>query len=319
MKQKVFIIFMLISLISLLLIACGQNGKTSVDSAKVQRKLEGERREDLIIAPPEEVQGKSEEEERQERIATIKNNGIPSEVIKILEEHHKGPFIWKGDFYDYIHNTSIYSYGYTFGSIDKVFKKVPYKNGVDDNGKELVYGTVVDRDSSDDIDAVREEVYLAFGYSSGFARAFGELASKLVETPALLTKNKVKLKDFLIKIRKCAKSYYVDAYDTLQKKLGNLESLSASDVKSLHDNVDLLKTERDKLVSKILQPLKDKYPIIGECLADPGSKTIVNTLTADEIETYWNTLSAKFDSICNEIIKISGEIKGILNRLKVKY
>ncbi|WP_049752262.1 virulence associated lipoprotein [Borrelia duttonii] len=163
-----------------------------------------------------------------------------------------------------------------------------------------------------------DEVYLAFGYSSGFTRAFGDFASKLVATPELVTKNKAKLRDFFMKIRKCAKAYYLDAYETLQENLGTLEVLSAAEVKSLHDNLALLKAERDKLVSNVVQPLKDKYPIIGEYFADPGSDKISNTLTADEIETYWNTLSAEFDSICNEIIKISGKIKGILDNIKVK-
>ncbi|ETZ17888.1 putative membrane spanning protein [Borrelia duttonii CR2A] len=224
-----------------------------------------------------------------------------------------------GRYFDYY--SSLY-YRNIFDSIDKVFNKVPYK--VDDNGKELVYGGVKVSGRVEDktTASARDEVLLAFGYSNGFTRAFGVFASKLVATPALLAKNKVKLKDLLIKIRKCAKAYYVDAYDTLQNNLSNLESLSAAEVKSLHDNLALLKAEREKLVSKILQPLKNKYPIIEEYLieeylANSDSEILAN-ITADEIETYWNTLSAEFDSICNEIMMISGEIKGILDRFEVK-
>ncbi|WP_235047997.1 virulence associated lipoprotein [Borrelia hispanica] len=308
MRRKFFIVFMLISLF---LIACGQNGKKPVDpvdNAAAQLKLK-----------EEEEERKLEQEERFERrtkIVDIKRNGIPSEVIEILKEYRKGPSKLKG-IYEY------YAYSYyddIFGSINEVFKKVPYKNGVDDNGNEFVYSDIRDKTTADVAarQAAREEVLLAFGYSSGFARAFGELAKKLVETSALLTKNKDKLKDLLIKIRDCAKAYYLDAYDTLENKLGILELLSAAEVKSLHDNLDLLKTEREKLVSNVVEPLKDKYPIIGECLADPASSSISNTLTADEIETYWDTLSAEFDSICAEIIRISGEIKGILDNIKVK-
>ncbi|WP_231439685.1 virulence associated lipoprotein [Borrelia duttonii] len=288
MKQKVFIIFMLITLISLLLIACGQNEKKPddpFDNAAEQRGVE--------------------EEEKRQKIAAIKKNGIPSEVIEILKDFHKDVREGgRGDFGRYARLSDILK------SIDEVFKKVPYKNGVDDNGKEFLYyeGEFI----------ANEEVYLAFGYSVGFMRAFGDFASKLVATQELLTKNKTKLKDLLIKIRKCAEAYYVDAYDTLQKKLGNLESLSAAEVKSLHDNLALLKAEREKLISNVVEPLKDKYPIIGEYFADPGSEKLVNTLTADEIETYWNTLSAEFDSICDEIMRIGGEIKRILDNIKVK-
>ncbi|WP_231439681.1 virulence associated lipoprotein [Borrelia duttonii] len=297
MKQKVFIIFMLITLISLLLIACGQNEKKPddpFDNAAEQRGVE--------------------EEEKRQKIAAIKKNGIPSEVIEILKDFHKDFGEERGDFGRYARPS------YIWESIEEVLEKVPYKNGVDDNGNEFVYGDVKDYTTADVAarQAARDEVDLAFGYRVGFVRAFAELAKKLVETKDLLTKNKTKLKDLLIKIRKCAKAYYIDAYDTLEKNLDNLEVLSAAEVKSLHDNLALLKAERDKLVSKILQPFKDKYPMIREFWYNPASTKIVNTLTADEIETYWDTLSAEFDSICNEIIKISGEIQGILDNIKIK-
>ncbi|WP_376984195.1 virulence associated lipoprotein (plasmid) [Borrelia recurrentis] len=280
MKRKFFIIFILITLF---LIACFQNEKKPVDNASSQRK--------------------SEEEERQERIATIKKNGIPSAVIEVLKEHNNEN--WSAD---------INHPGY-FRAISVVFDKVPYKVV---GGTEFSYNDTKSSDRAKESKAARREVYLALNYFFGSIRAFGEFIEKLVETRDLVTKNKAALKDFFKKMRDCAKAYYLDAYDTLEKKLGNLEVLSAAELKSLHDNLDLLKAERDKLVSKILQPLKDKYPIIGECLADPGSKTIVNILTADEIETYWNTLSAEFNSICDEIMRISGEIKGILDNIKVK-
>ncbi|ETZ17889.1 putative membrane spanning protein [Borrelia duttonii CR2A] len=63
MKQKVFIIFMLISLISLLLIACGQNGKEPDDNAEAQRKSEEEKERLRLL-----------EREKLQRIADIKKN-----------------------------------------------------------------------------------------------------------------------------------------------------------------------------------------------------------------------------------------------------
>ncbi|WP_025401377.1 virulence associated lipoprotein [Borrelia crocidurae] len=166
--------------------------------------------------------------------------------------------------------------------------------------------------------AARREVYLTFGYNYRFIRAFGEFAKKLVETPALLTKNKVKLKDFLIKIRKYAKAYYLDVYDTLKKNLSNLESLSAKDVKSLSTKLGALKIAKSTLVSNVVQPLKNKYPIIEKYLVNPLSSSMPVNITVDEIETYWKTLSGKFNSSCDEIIRISGEIKEILGRIRIK-
>ncbi|WP_231439693.1 virulence associated lipoprotein [Borrelia duttonii] len=384
MKQKVFIIFILISLISLLLIACGQNGKKPVVKKPVVDPVDNaEVPLETLVAPAEvplktpdapaevplktpdapaevplktpdapaevplktpdapaevplktpdapaevplktpdapvdntdvQLKLKQEEEEKQRRIEDIKKNGISSEVMEILKEYRKGPSKLQGLYGNYV--TSTY-YLFAFIDINRVFEKVPYKNG-----NEVVYGDITDKTTTADAaarKAAREEVLLAFGYSHGFARVVGESTRKLVKTSELLIKNKVKVKDFLIKIRKCAKAYYIDVYDTLEKKLGNLESLSAAEVKSLHDNLALLKAERDKLVSKILQPFKDKYPMIREFWDNPASDKGWVTVTADELLKYWNTLSAEFDSICNEIMMISGEIKGILDRFEVK-
>ncbi|ACH93820.1 hypothetical protein [Borrelia duttonii] len=109
MKRKVFIIFILITLINLLLIACGQNGKKPVDpvdNAKVPLKTP---------VDPVKVQRKSEEEERQERIADIKKNGIPSAVIEMLKDFRKDVGVDKGDFDRY------YRSGYIFEGINGVF------------------------------------------------------------------------------------------------------------------------------------------------------------------------------------------------------
>ncbi|AFI31731.1 hypothetical protein Q7M_1023 (plasmid) [Borrelia crocidurae str. Achema] len=165
--------------------------------------------------------------------------------------------------------------------------------------------------------AERREVYLALGYDNDFIWILGGFASKLIGTVDLLTKNKVKLKDFFIKIRNAAKAYYIDIYDTLEKKLGNLESLSAAELKSLSIKLEEVKKARVKLIVRVVRPLRNEYLLTRRYLSDPNSIIPAN-ITANEIETYWNTLSAEFNSICDEIMRISGKIKGILDNIKVE-
>ncbi|WP_024654716.1 virulence associated lipoprotein [Borrelia hispanica] len=286
MKKKVFIIFMLISLISLLLIACGQNG----DNAEAQRKSE----EEKARRAREE---KRLEEEKPGRIAIIKN-ATSSEVKKVLAKHNDEN--WSDDT---VHTSF-------FDAINAVFGAVPHKVV---GQTEFLYNDATAGDRAKESKAARREVYLAFDYFLGSINAFGEFVKKLVETSALATKNKAKLKDLLSKIRKSAKAYYIDSYDTLEKKLSKLGSLSGTDVKSLEDNLDALETARAKLIASVVRPLKKRYSVIGNFLANSGSASVNST--ADEIETYWDTdLSKNFNFRCNELIRIGGEIKKILDR-----
>ncbi|WP_231439695.1 virulence associated lipoprotein [Borrelia duttonii] len=312
MKQKVFVIFMLISLISLFLIGCGQNEKEPVDNAKVPGKSNKERREDLIIAPPEEVQGKSEEEERQERIAAIKKNGIPSEVIKALDKYNDPN--WDGDVF----------WSHYFVVLEATFGgPVPYKVV----GKtEFSYNDALTLtgDRAKESKAARREVYLALTYFVGLNRAFGVFVDKLADTSELIENNKDKLRlqalliKILVDIRKSAKAYYIDSYDTLRNKLDNLESLSGSDVKSLSIKLGKLETAQSTLMSDVVEPFKKKYPDLATFLNDLAVASDSGDVTADGLLKYWDTLSAKFDSSCNEIIRLGGEIKGILDNIKVK-
>ncbi|WP_376984196.1 virulence associated lipoprotein (plasmid) [Borrelia recurrentis] len=280
MKQKVFIIFILISLISLLLIACGQNGKKPddpVDNADAQRRSE------------------QEEAERRERIEIIKN-ATSSYVKKVLGYHNDAN--WNGEIADFTH-------------IISVFSRVPHR--VANDGTEFLYYDLMDDNRAKESKAERREVYLALGYDNDFIWVLGGFASKLIGTVDLLTKNKDKLKDFFIKIRNAAKAYYIDVYDTLEKKLDNLESLSAAELKSLSIKLGEVKTARVKLIVRVVRPLRNEYLITRRYLSDPNAIIPVN-ITADEVLEYWNTLSAEFDSICNEIIRLGGEIKEILTR-----
>ncbi|WP_231439751.1 virulence associated lipoprotein [Borrelia duttonii] len=196
-----------------------------------------------------------------------------------------------------------------------VFSKVPHKV---DGGTEFLYNDATAGDRAKESKAARREVYLALDYFLGSIDAVGNFLERLVETPELVTKNKVKVKDFLKKIRDCAKAYYVDAHDTLQKKLSKLGSLSGSEVKSLHDNLDELETARLTLIADVVLPMKKKYPIIETLLSGEVADSYSVESTADEISDHWNTLSSAFNDDCNEIIRLGGEIKGILDNIKVK-
>ncbi|ETZ17894.1 putative membrane spanning protein [Borrelia duttonii CR2A] len=297
MKQKVFIIFMLISLISLFLIACGQNGKEPVvdpiDPVEAQRRAAQEK----AAREREEIRLALLEREKPQRIAAIKN-ATSVDVKAVLEKHNDEN--WKAD-------TDYPNY---FSAINEVFGKVPHKV---DGGTEFLYNDATAGDRAKESKAARREVYLACNYFLSSINAVGKFLERLVKTPELVTKNKVKVKDFLKKIRDCAKAYYIDAHDTLQKKLSKLESLSGSEVKSLHDNLDELETARLTLIADVVEPFKNKYAIIKTFLEDTHHKAVVQ-VPADDIETYWNTLSSKFNDDCNEIIRLGGEIKDILGR-----
>ncbi|WP_038366960.1 hypothetical protein [Borrelia duttonii] len=94
MKQKVFIIFMLISLISLFLIACGQNGKEPVvdpiDPVEAQRRAAQEK----AAREREEIRLALLEKEKREKIAAIEN-ATSVDVKAVLEKHNNEN--WKAD------------------------------------------------------------------------------------------------------------------------------------------------------------------------------------------------------------------------------
>ncbi|WP_050886254.1 virulence associated lipoprotein, partial [Borrelia crocidurae] len=213
-------------------------------------------------------------------------NATSVDVKAVLEKHNDE--IWKDD----IDNSSY------FIAINIVFGKVPHKV---DGGTEFLYNDATPGDRAKESKAARREVYLACNYFLSGINGVGKFLERLVKTSELVTKNKVKVKDFLKKIRDCAKAYYIDAHDTLQKKLSKLGSLSGSDVKSLSDNLDKLEAARIGLIADVVEPFKNQYSVIKMILKDKdsGSGNVAGNIDvqvpADDIETYWSTLSSKFN------------------------
>ncbi|ETZ17893.1 putative membrane spanning protein [Borrelia duttonii CR2A] len=260
-----------------------------------QEKAAREREEQEKAAREREEQEKAVRE--REEIAAIEN-ATSVDVKAVLEKHNDEN--WKAD-------TDYPNY---FSAINEVFGKVPHKV---DGGTEFLYNDATAGDRAKESKAARREVYLACNYFLSGINAVGKFLERLVKTPELVTKNKDKVKDFLIKIRDCAKAYYVDAHDTLQKKLSKLGSLSVSDLESLSIRLDKLETARTKLIADVVEPFKNQYSIIKTFLEDTHHKAVVQ-VPADDIETYWNTLSSKFNDDCNEIVRLGDEIKEILGR-----
>ncbi|AHH07443.1 Putative membrane spanning protein (plasmid) [Borrelia crocidurae DOU] len=111
-------------LIILLLIACGQNGKTPVSKKDPVFTKDPVSTEDPVGSA--EVQLKSEEEIKLGRIAAIRKNGIPSAVIKALIKHNASDW-----------DEEISHYYLYFVDINRVFVGVPYKVV---GGNEFLYG-----------------------------------------------------------------------------------------------------------------------------------------------------------------------------------
>ncbi|WP_024654719.1 virulence associated lipoprotein [Borrelia hispanica] len=293
MRGKVFIVFMLVSL---LLMACGQNGKTPVDNAEAQRIQETAVRKRQL----KQKEGKKEKQRKLEEIEVIKDV-IPSAVIGVLSKHNDPE--WNDD----IEYFSTY-----FVGISVVFKKVPYKV-VD--GNEFLYGVIGDNRGADAAarKAARREVYLAFGYFYNLIRVFGAFALRLVRLPELVAEHKETLRDFLFKIRDCAKAYYLDVYDALQKKLDKLEILSLEHLKLLRTKLEELDAAKRAFIVDIVQPMQVRFSVTTEM-----SKAAIknNKITADEMEEYWETkLSSKFDARCNDIMRLASAIKDILDKI----
>ncbi|WP_235047996.1 virulence associated lipoprotein [Borrelia hispanica] len=293
MKKKVFIIFMLISLISLLLIACGQNGETAEAQQKLERaRKERRRREGGVL-----------EDQRKAEIEYIQS-ATPDTVITVLGYHNDAN--WNGE----VANAA------DFAGVLAVFANVPHR--VDGQTEFLYNGTKIGGtaagDASAEGKAVRKEIYLALHYESSFIIDFGIVFNKFINSPALVTKHAKELKEFFEKIRNYARAYYIDAYGTLRSKLGKLNSLSLDEARSLSAKLGQLESARVKLISGVIAQVKsdlnNSSPRAG------GVHLKGSATTADQIKTYWESKSATFDADCAEIIRISGEIKGVLDDLK---
>ncbi|WP_318250789.1 virulence associated lipoprotein [Borrelia duttonii] len=284
MKQKVFIIFMLISL---LLIACGQNGETAEAQQKLeQAKKERQRREEGLL-----------EDQRKREIEYIKD-ATSSDVKKVLDDHNNAN--WNGE------------QGADFVDIMFVFGKVPHK--VDGVTEVLYNDAAATGDVAAEGKAARKEVYLALNYYSSFISDFGTVFKKFVNTAALVTKYKNELKEFFGNIRDFAKAYYIDAHDTLQKKLNKLDSLSLDEARFLSSKLGELETRRLKLISGVIAEVRSDLNN-----SSPGAGGVHlkgNATTPEQIKTYWESKSATFNDDCAEIVKISGEIKNILDNIQ---
>ncbi|WP_241766265.1 virulence associated lipoprotein [Borrelia crocidurae] len=286
MKQKIFIIFMLISL---LLIACGQNGETAETQRQLeQAREERQRRENGLL-----------EYQRNKEIEYIKN-ATSSDVKLVLENHNNAN--WNGE----------QTNAADFVDILFVFEKVPHK--VDGGTESLYNNATATGDAAAAGKAAKKEVYLALHYDLSFIKDFGLVFKKFVNTSALVTQYKNELKDFFDNIRAFAKAYYIDAHDTLQKKLNKLNSLSLDEARVLSGKLEKLETKRLKLLSGVIAQVKSDLNN-----SSPGAGSVHlkgNATTPAQIKTYWEARSATFNDDCADIVRISGEIKGILEDIK---
>ncbi|AHH07445.1 Putative membrane spanning protein (plasmid) [Borrelia crocidurae DOU] len=294
MQQKVF----LFMLMSLLLITCGPNEKTLVDNEEAQRMQEIALRKRRL----EQKEEKKKKQLKQEEIEFIQDI-IPSAVIEALSKHNDSNW-----------NDDIKYFSAYFVGLNVVFRNVPYNVVGKD---EFLYGVIGDNRGADVAErkAARREVYLALGYFNGLIRVFGAFALRLVRTPELVEEHKKTLKDFLRKIRKCAKAYYLDVYDDLQKKLNQLETLSLKDILLLRTRLEKLDAAKRAFIVDIVRPIQVRFSItVAMSKADIKN----NKTTADEMVEYWETkLSSKFDGRCNDIMRLAFAIKGILDKIKV--
>ncbi|WP_038366962.1 virulence associated lipoprotein [Borrelia duttonii] len=263
MKQKVFVIFILVSLV---LIACGQDNEVPVDDANAKKQ-----------ADIEEIR-----------------NLIPNKVLSILAVHHNAT--WDED-----------AAGYNLKGADELFNKISYTSA---SGTSALYDGTTANSDADVSKAARREVYLACEYKSDFIKAFASVINRVVSVAA----NVSALGDLVLKIREYAKAYYIDVYDTLEKKLGNLESLSGTDIKILKTRLGELEAAQKALRDNVIQPIVDSYNKNESIVAGSADHHLKNAATTvAEIVAYGNTKLTSFDTQRNRIIDISKKIKGILS------
>ncbi|WP_024654714.1 virulence associated lipoprotein [Borrelia hispanica] len=265
MKQKVFVIFILVNL---LLIACGQDNKAPVDNANAKKR--------------EEIKG-------------IKNL-IPHSALRALKVHNDAT--WDED-----------KAGYDLKGADQLFNKISYTSA---SGTPALYdGTTANTDASIS-KAARKEVYLACEYKSDFIKAFASVINKLAVVPATIAR----LEDLVLKIRGYAKAYYIDVYDTLKKKLNNLEKLSLADVESLRTRLVELEEAKKALRYEAIQPIIDAYINKESIVTGVANHHLQNAATTvEEIVKYGEDKLPGFNTRLNKIISISGQIKGILSSI----
>ncbi|WP_025401380.1 CRASP family complement regulator-acquiring lipoprotein [Borrelia crocidurae] len=262
MKQKVFVIFVLISL---LLIACDPREKTfdyaeakriqkekveqirkaeeqrireaeeqmkqaekakqlriiredadQLERERAYRRQKAEKEEKKAREQAEEIRKQKLEEEEEERlkqqeISVIKKN-ITSEISRILKMHNKS-FNESEEFL-------------SVGDIRFAFSKLSYTT-VD--GRAFLYDGTTPNSDADISKAARREVYLCFGYNVGLLKVAAFVFGQLYWLPGSMGL----LARVLQNARECARAYYVDVYDFLEKNLGKLNTLSVGYLKLL--------------------------------------------------------------------------------------
>ncbi|WP_024654721.1 virulence associated lipoprotein [Borrelia hispanica] len=276
MKQKVFVIFVLISL---LLIACDPREKTfdyaeakRIQEEKVERIRKAEaqriREKEEEIKQEEEAkrrklaqenadqlerervyrkgQADKEEEKARREAEEIRKQNLKKEEEERLKQ--KEILVIKKSITSEIstilemHNKG-FNESEKFLSISDIsfaFSKLSYKT-VD--GKAFLYDGTTPNSDADISKEARREVYLCFGYNvnslGGAAAIFGQVYWLPTVTGSL--------SGILQKARECAKAYYVDVYDFLAKNQNKLNTLSLEDLKLLKVRLNALAVEELKL------------------------------------------------------------------------
>ncbi|ACH93815.1 virulence associated lipoprotein [Borrelia duttonii] len=327
MKQKVFVIFVLISL---LLIACDPRGKT-VDYAKAkriqkekveqiqkaekqrireaeeQRKLAEEVRQrkqaqeeeeqfeleayerELELKREEEEQRKLAEEARQRKLKQEEKERLKQEEEERLKQEEIS--VIKKEITPSIsavlknYNNTALDESKMFLSVSEIkfaFSRLSYKTV---GGKEFLYDGTTPGDVSKESIEARKEVYLIFEYNVGLVRTAVGIFEGLYFVPLVTGL----FGDLLKKSRKCAKAYYVDVYDFLQKNQDKLNTLSLEHLKLLKVRLAALTKEQLELKNYLKRGI-DLFSLQSRL--------------------------AGIQSRCNEVIERAGSVKEILNKIQ---
>ncbi|ANF34352.1 hypothetical protein A7978_04390 (plasmid) [Borrelia turicatae] len=219
MKHKVFIIFILASLV--LFIAC-DNNPNKTDPAKKLTEKETKN---------------TEEDQKQEIVNNIKN--LLPMVTQILTTHNDN-------------NWDENAQGYDLTAANQLFAVIQH------TPQGQAGGAILYNSNDADSKVARREMYLAFEYNKDYIKAFGTLANKMAATATATPAMKTILEGIVHGMREYADAYYLKAFYMLNNKKDELKNLSLDKLQTLLNKINAIQEAKTNIVNAV-NKIKEDY------------------------------------------------------------
>ncbi|AHF45556.1 virulence associated lipoprotein [Borrelia parkeri] len=211
MKHKVFIIFILASLV--LFIAC-DNNPNKTDQAK----------------KPTEEETKNKEEAQKQQIVEDIQKLLPM-ATQILTTHNDN-------------NWDENSQGYDLTAANQLFAVIQHT-------PQGQAGAILYNGNDADSKIARKEMYLAFEYNKDYIKAFGTLANKMAATATATPAIKTILEEIVNGMREYADAYYLKVFYTLNNKKDELKNLSLEKLQTLSNKINAIQEAKKNIINAV--------------------------------------------------------------------